>query len=684
MINSLSKPLQTDFDTIVIDILSRYSLDNKTVRRFVESVAQQVRDLNSIGRLKEAKASDIKDPKNNTTTNETETTKNKPRFVSRLENYQTAFNKGGLLGIFFEYLKNKQSQSPVGLVPSDQILNKTSNNRDNNSPIAQTVKVEKNNNSIVNNKILENKTSTLERVINNLQKVQETFSRSGLLGVSKNIVNYFKGSGSSQAVPFTTGANSSVINTINNSNINNDKVVATTKGESQAQKQDLLKEEQTVVLGGINDKGADDLEKIILKIFEKMVPEQRGISAATDKINLTETSASSERGSIIELLSDLALGGILGKAAFGAFGKKGVIRAPFRNAKAARLRSERAAIRAAKPPVVATNAPKTVKPPTTPPSVIKTPASASTTGAKSIARTAETTAAKGFGKAAAKRIPILGTLLTGALLASELGNVSDSEEAGEITNEQAQTERGEAIGGAGGGLVGALGGAAAGAAIGSVVPIVGTAIGGIVGGIAGGFGGESLGRKAGGALVASQQTAPSEPVKNEAMTSIYEPKDLSAEELKKWTESTKNAIKPETSQPFFVDKNTKAETANSFSIEKPPTRVTPVTPVTPETIKATSSMPSSVTETHVTNNNVSNKTLEDIAHNTEKTNKTLLSLSESIFKLAKNINTGGQANNTVLVNNGQQTQAYTSTAQIAANNVDSIRLVRQQFLAATT
>lgn len=667
MISSLSNPLQNDIDTIVIDILSRYSLDNKIVKRFVESVAQQVRDINGSGRLKQ-KNTDSKESQNNSSVDNSNTVKSKPGVLTRLENFQTAFNKGGLLGIFFEYLKNKQTQDVAKIKATDQTSNLSTNLKDNTTPpIAQTIKTEKNINNVINNKTLENKTNTLERVINNLQKVQETFSKEGLLGISKNVINYFKGSNTSQAVPFTTRANNSVINNTNTTNVNNDKSIAVTKNETQAQKQDLLKEEQTVVLGGINDKGASDLEAIILNVFKRMVPEQKKGIAAKEESGSTDSRSSQADGSLWDLFTDLAAGGLLAKA---AFGKKGIIRAPLRQAKAARLkeaRAAKAATKAAIPPATTSQAAKQV---TTKTATPKPPASVVKSSTKGMTQAAGTSVTKGFGKAAAKRIPILGTLLTGALLASELGDVSQSEETGEITKEQAQTERGEAIGGAGGGLVGALGGAAAGAAIGSVVPIVGTAIGGIVGGIAGGFGGEFLGRKAGEGLVASQQTTSPEPLKAETTASVYEPKDLSPEEVKKWTESTKNAIKTETATPSQFNKNT--------------AKLAPAMSITPETIKAVSSMPPSVTETQITNNNMDSKVLGDIAHNTEKTNKTLLSLSESIFKLAKNINTGGQSNNTVLVNNGQQTQAYTSTAQIAANNVDSIRLVRQQFLAATT
>ncbi|WP_060210311.1 hypothetical protein [Sporosarcina koreensis] len=71
-----------------------------------------------------------------------------------------------------------------------------------------------------------------------------------------------------------------------------------------------------------------------------------------------------------------------------------------------------------------------------------------------------------------RRIPILGTLLGGAAIATA-----------------AKDDRPKVIGGVAGGLAGAKGGALAGAALGSVVPGIGTAIGGAAGGLIGGIGG---------------------------------------------------------------------------------------------------------------------------------------------------------------------------------------------------
>lgn len=75
---------------------------------------------------------------------------------------------------------------------------------------------------------------------------------------------------------------------------------------------------------------------------------------------------------------------------------------------------------------------------------------------------------------------------------------AELEKAGKLTHEQANIEKGKAVGGAAVGTGGALAGAAAGAAIGSVVPVVGTLIGGAVGGLAGWYLGKKGGEAAGG------------------------------------------------------------------------------------------------------------------------------------------------------------------------------------------
>jgi hypothetical protein len=94
----------------------------------------------------------------------------------------------------------------------------------------------------------------------------------------------------------------------------------------------------------------------------------------------------------------------------------------------------------------------------------------------------------------------VGTVISAGMLYSDISDINEREQAGEITAQQAKMEKGGAIGEAGGGLGGAVAGAAAGAAIGSVVPVVGTVIGGLIGGALGGWLGANLGEKIGTAV----------------------------------------------------------------------------------------------------------------------------------------------------------------------------------------
>jgi hypothetical protein len=88
---------------------------------------------------------------------------------------------------------------------------------------------------------------------------------------------------------------------------------------------------------------------------------------------------------------------------------------------------------------------------------------------------------------------------------SDYKEADDKVKSGEISKEEGQVKKGEAVGGGVGGAGGALAGAAAGAAIGSVVPVVGTAIGGLIGGAVGYWGGKKAGQAVGGGAVQGYQ-----------------------------------------------------------------------------------------------------------------------------------------------------------------------------------
>ena len=132
---------------------------------------------------------------------------------------------------------------------------------------------------------------------------------------------------------------------------------------------------------------------------------------------------------------------------------------------------------------------------------------ASSVGKKGMGKVAQMgSKAAGFLGKHAGKIGAIGGVAMGAYDAySGWSDANDKLAAGEITQDQANVQKSEAVGGGVGGAGGALAGAAAGAAIGSVVPVVGTAIGGVVGGALGYMGGSAIGSKVGGALTEGYQ-----------------------------------------------------------------------------------------------------------------------------------------------------------------------------------
>jgi len=114
--------------------------------------------------------------------------------------------------------------------------------------------------------------------------------------------------------------------------------------------------------------------------------------------------------------------------------------------------------------------------------------------------------AAGFIGKNAGKLGAIGGIAMGAYDAyTGWGDANEAEARGDITHDQANVKKGEAVGGGVGGAGGAWAGAATGAAIGSVVPVVGTAIGGLVGGALGYWGGSKLGSGIGGSLVEGYQ-----------------------------------------------------------------------------------------------------------------------------------------------------------------------------------
>lgn len=101
-----------------------------------------------------------------------------------------------------------------------------------------------------------------------------------------------------------------------------------------------------------------------------------------------------------------------------------------------------------------------------------------------------------------------GLLAVGTAAYDAYGDYSEADrqvQAGEITKEQGQVKKGEAVGGGVGAAGGALAGAKAGAMLGAFGGPIGMAVGGLLGGAAGYIGGKWLGKKAGGGAVSGYQ-----------------------------------------------------------------------------------------------------------------------------------------------------------------------------------
>lgn len=101
-----------------------------------------------------------------------------------------------------------------------------------------------------------------------------------------------------------------------------------------------------------------------------------------------------------------------------------------------------------------------------------------------------------------------GLLAVGTAAYDAYGDYSEAErkvQAGEITKQEGQVEKGKAVGGGIGAAGGALAGAKAGAALGTLLGPAGTVVGGLLGGAAGYIGGKFLGKKVGGGAVSATQ-----------------------------------------------------------------------------------------------------------------------------------------------------------------------------------
>jgi hypothetical protein len=150
--------------------------------------------------------------------------------------------------------------------------------------------------------------------------------------------------------------------------------------------------------------------------------------------------------------------------------------------------------------------------------------------------------AGGFLARNAGKIGAIGAVGLGTYEAvSGYNEAEEQVKSGQISKEEGQVKKGEAVGSGVGGAAGAIGGAkagaVAGAALGTIVPglgtVVGGAVGGLVGGAAGYFGGSWLGKKAGGAVASPGETPGAKTATMQTMANepVEKGKPLSANQM---------------------------------------------------------------------------------------------------------------------------------------------------------
>lgn len=820
MISSLPKPVQNDVDTVIIDLLSRYSLDNKNVRQFVQTVAQQVRSLNkSIPRILKASSNSKGADTNKNELNQTKDSNTaKPNFLTRLDNLQASFNKGGLLGVIFEHLKNKQVDAntinPVSVPEKTEQKDTNQEQKDNKQPEQQKG-------------FLEKISSKFER----LEKLQEVYDKRGLIGVTQNIFNQFKRKAENQTddqnklQEISTVNNTDIDNNQTKENQNNLQEVSTTfnagaqagnttnitentteeKTGQNAQAENLLPDEVVVLIGGVNEYGRKDLTDIIKKSLGEAFDEQKkikgglfaGIKSQAAGEGGTGGGGGGE-GGLIDLLADIAMikggfkgaskflgkGGMLSRAAGGlarfgsgaaALGGMPVSTAVTGAGGAAGLAGAGAAVVGGE--LIGGQIGKGIGSNETFSEYMYGSKTAGKEayekygtgmlgftkasydylfgeGREARKQTAETEAknvamqkeidtktatikkhyeSKGyktleeFGKAvkAGETEPVKWNKETNKLdilprLPSKLAAedtkavkttveplpTTTTETNPSKTNTEVKTEPTQSV---------------------NTIETKQSTITP-----------ENIIQPTKTELALNPnktETTTAIPKDTDQPSNIYVPKDLSKIEVNKWTESVKEHLKTQVEQTTqtslleapntnkqpqelktttpvlenttqypevrpIMDKTLKPvqpldyktepvkpfkfnipESSSLLVSDKTAAKEKEITPLTPDITEIPAPVSPNITENHITNNNADKGILTDIAGNTEKTNKSITSLSEAVFALAKVFDgksSGG--NNNFLINNGQQTQQFTSTAQIAAANKDTIREIRRQFL----
>jgi len=708
----LPKPIQNDFDTIVIDILTRYSIDNKSVQKFIQAVAEHTRSVTRMPRLLKANKTSS-NTTNSEIDNKTKDNVEKPSFGARLTSYTNTFNREGLLGVFFEYLKNRKQD-------------KISKESKTDTP----AKVYKTDTVTNNNFVKEKETQIyqLEKTITKLNNVLQTIAdKRGNLGITKDVVNHYKDRAPYTPVLQTTNTSytTSPQNTFTSNNFQRGEttgVIPSIKNDQpatpfvdtegiQSQQQNVFRK-FTVTLGGIDENGESDLIRILESVFDDLsvTDSRRSTTTASLPLNAQEDEGSS---SFSSPLLDALAASIIGKQLLNLlpFGKnkKPPTLGGGKKGAAARNR-ERAKGRGSQKPKSGT--PSTPKPvpaaPSTPKPAPPGPAAPKPKGPRPPLR-----GPGGF----------LGSMMVfgGAMGVAEAGYSMATGKGDEFVQDVSENAQESST-------------------FDNILAGLGT-----------------MGLHTGVSIIGGMEQLIVQTEENKAQEQIIEAEkkalnmrsdklkamkeagfkdmdafdaflygykdvekfkkdrvqgDLDTSKMKDWRQYLPNAATPTSPvRPVTPSAPPLDDRKPTPSIDLKPSpfsgsladksggkyfdttkgssvlgkgSVTSSVPLTPDLAKISSPIPPSITETqNITNNNVDNKSLSDIAANTEKTNKSIGMLSEAVFTLAKSTAQNGSKGNTILINgNNGQVQEYTPTANLAANNNDEIGRSRRRYKAA--
>jgi len=323
VISSLPKPVQNDYDTVIIDMLTRYGLQNKPVQNFVQAVASTVKSMRRFPRMlmPSKPKTDVQQPDLNNDAKVEDSAEKKPGIISRtagkvdgfltkLDNIENTFNKRGLLGVFLEQYKNKQENAKAKIAENNK-------DRDKNS-------IELSAQAPDETKTSDDKTNIFAKILTKIDSTLEAFDKKGPLGLVKNIFNTLKPkpdtpttqkSNITQITNKTDSPNTYTANRI--SNIQNTSVLPKVKGNEQempmfdtegqqSQKQNIFRE-FTVVLGGVNEEGKKDLKGIFEVIFDEQLTKQQKIyrKGGTEKEQDSGAGDEADEG-LLSLLMDVA------------------------------------------------------------------------------------------------------------------------------------------------------------------------------------------------------------------------------------------------------------------------------------------------------------------------------------------------------------------------------------------